>query len=78
MTSAKDIVLRRAIVVCPLDQQGCKEEMEAIEQAAKDAAHVNPDNPMTPGPTIVRAQDRDALRALGMTMVGQSRKPLIE
>lgn len=78
MTSAKDILIRQPIVVCPLDHAGCKEEMEAIEQAAKDASHVRPDNPMLPAPTIVRMNDFNALHALGMTMVGNTRKPLIE
>lgn len=78
MTAAKDIVLRQPIIVCPLDHAGCKEEMEAIEQAAKDAAHVDQENPMLPAPTIVRMNDYNALHTLGMTMVGQTRKPLIE
>lgn len=78
MTAAKDILLRQPIIVCPLDHAGCKEEMEAIEQAAKDAAHVDQDNPMLPAPTIVRVNDYNALHTLGMTMVGQQRKPLIE
>ncbi|KAI9821922.1 MAG: hypothetical protein M1827_002504 [Pycnora praestabilis] len=78
MTSAKDILLRQPIVVCPLDHTGCREEMDAIEQAAKDAAHINADNPMLPAPTIIRAHDHNALNALGMTMVGKQRKPLIE
>ncbi|KAL9118977.1 MAG: hypothetical protein Q9187_004471 [Circinaria calcarea] len=78
MTSAKDILLRQPIVVCPLDHAGCKQEMAAIEQAAKDAAHVNADNPMLPAPTIIRMYDYNALHALGMTMVGNTRKPLIE
>lgn len=78
MTSARDILLRQPIVVCPLDHAGCKEEMEAIEQAAKDAASVRPDNPMLPAPTITKHNDYNALHALGMTMVGSTRKPLIE
>lgn len=78
MTSAKDILLRQPIVVCPLDHTACKEEMEAIEQAAKDASHVRPENPMLPAPTIVRMNDINALHTLGMTMVGDTRKPLIE
>ena len=52
--------------------------MEAIEQAAKDAAHINADNPMLPARTIVRMNDYNALHTLGMTMVGNARKPLIE
>ncbi len=78
MTSAKDILLRQPIVVCPLDHAACKQEMEAIEQAAREAASINPDNPMLPAPTIVRTHDYNALHVLGMTMVGQVRKPLIE
>ena len=78
MSSAKDILLRQPIVVCPFDHAGCKEEMEAIEQAAKDAAHVSPDNPMLPARTIILANEPDGLRALGVAMVGGVRKPLIE
>lgn len=52
--------------------------MEAIEQAAKDAAMINPDNPMLPAPTIIRTNDWNALHVLGMTMVGNVRKPLIQ
>ncbi|KAL9127685.1 MAG: hypothetical protein Q9217_003483 [Psora testacea] len=78
MTSAKDILLRQPIVVCPLDHTACKDEMEAIEQAAKDAARVRPEDPMLPARTIVRVNDYNALHTLGMTMVGQTRKPLIE
>ncbi|KAF2869984.1 arrestin domain conatining protein [Massariosphaeria phaeospora] len=78
MSSAKDILLRQPIVVCPFDHAGCKEEMEAIEQAAKDAAHVSPENPMLPASTIVRANEINGLRALGIAIVGGVRKPLIE
>lgn len=77
MSSAKDILLRQPIVVCPFDHAGCKEEMEAIEQAAKDAAHVRPDNPMLPLNSIVRANDPNGLRALGIEVVGGVRKPFI-
>ncbi|KAF4630511.1 hypothetical protein G7Y89_g7626 [Cudoniella acicularis] len=78
MSAARDIVLRQPIVVCPLDQQDCKEEMDAIEQAAKDASHVDPHNPMLPACTIIREHDKDALKALGWTMVGGQRKMVIE
>lgn len=61
-----------------MDQQGCKEEMEAIEQAAKDAAKVDASNPMLPARTIILANDRDSLRALGLCMVGGQKKPFIE
>ena len=52
--------------------------MDAIEQAAKDAAHVNAENPMLPLATIIRAGDANALHCLGVTMVGRQKKPLIE
>jgi len=52
--------------------------MDAIEQAAKDAAHLNMENPMLPAPLIVRPSDANALHALGMTTVGSERKLLIE
>jgi hypothetical protein len=78
MTSAKDILLRQQIVVCPMNHAGCKEEMEAIEEAAVEAGHINPDNPMLPAPTIIRTNDYNALHVLGLTMVGNQRKLLIE
>ncbi|KAJ5102282.1 hypothetical protein NUU61_004504 [Penicillium alfredii] len=77
LTSARDITIRQPIVVCPLDHAGCKEEMEAIEQAARDAAHVNPDNPMLPLPSIVRPNDHNALSHLGVAVVGNQKKALI-
>ncbi|EAS28506.3 arrestin domain-containing protein [Coccidioides immitis RS] len=78
LTSAKDIVLRQPIVVCPQDHVGCKEEMEAIEQAAREARHINPDNPMLPLPTIVRAHDPYALNYINVAIVGNVKKPLID
>ncbi|PNS14736.1 Arrestin family protein 1 [Sphaceloma murrayae] len=78
LSSAKDILLRQPIVVCPFDHAGCKEEMDAIEQAAKDASYVSQDNPKLPAPTVIRSGDHEGLRALGMSMVGGVRKPLIE
>ncbi|KAL2222236.1 arrestin domain protein [Thermoascus aurantiacus ATCC 26904] len=78
LTNARDIVVRQPIVVCPLDHAGCKEEMEAIEQAAREAAHVNPDNPMLPLPTIIRSGDPNALKYLGVAIVGNQKKPLID
>ncbi|OJJ44942.1 hypothetical protein ASPZODRAFT_70239 [Penicilliopsis zonata CBS 506.65] len=77
LTSARDIQIRQPIVVCPFDHTDCKEEMEAIEQSARDAVHINPDNPMLPLPSIVRAGDRHALRHLGVAIVGHQKKPLI-
>lgn len=78
MSNAKDITLRQPIVVCPMDSQACKEEMEAIEQAAKDASHVDQNNPMLPACTIIKAGDKDAMRSLGWTMVGGQKKMIIE
>lgn len=78
LTSARDITIRQPIVVCPLDHAGCKEEMEAIEQAARDAAHVNPDNPMLPLPSIVRPNDHNALGHIGVAMVGNQKKLLVD
>ncbi|GAB7346834.1 hypothetical protein MBLNU459_g1923t1 [Dothideomycetes sp. NU459] len=78
LNSAKDILLRQPIVVCPWDHAGCKEEMEAIEQAAKDAYHISPDDPMLPAATIIKASDANGLRSLGMSVVGGVRRPLIE
>jgi hypothetical protein len=52
--------------------------MEAIEQAARDAAHVNPDNPMLPLPSIIRPGDPNALNNLGVALVGNQKKPLID
>ncbi|KAI6085647.1 arrestin domain-containing protein [Hypoxylon rubiginosum] len=78
LTAARDIILRQPIVICPLDHQACKEEMEAIEQAAKDASSVDANNPMLPARTIVLADAPNALAALGLCMVGGQKKPLIE
>lgn len=52
--------------------------MEAIEQAARDAVHVNPDNHMLPLPSIVRPGDYHALSQLGVAVVGNQKKPLID
>lgn len=78
MTSARDITLRQPIVICPMDHQACKEEMDAIEQAAKDASSVDPQNPMLPARNIVLANDYNALKTLGLCMVGGQKKPYIE
>lgn len=64
--------------MCPFDHAACKEEMEAIEQAAKDAAHVSADNPLLPPVKVIRANDPEGLRALGIGIVGGVRKPYIE
>ena len=78
MTSTRDITLRHPIVICPMDQQACKEEMDAIEQAAKDASHVDPNNPMLPARTIVYAHERESIKHLGLCEVGGVKKMLIE
>ena len=78
MNGAKDIVLKQPIVVCPLDHAACKAEMESIEQAARDASHLSPDNPLLPLATIVRSNDPQALSCLGIAIVGSVKKPLIE
>jgi hypothetical protein len=52
--------------------------MDAIELAAKEASHVDPNNPMLPAHTIILANDRDALRAIGLCTVGGQKKPFIE
>ncbi len=52
--------------------------MDAIEQAAKDASHVDPNNPMLPARTIILANDRDSIRAIGLCTVGGQKKPFIE
>ena len=78
MTGAKDIILRQPIVASPWDHHSCKAEMEAIEQAARDASHVNADNPMLPLATIVRASDPNAMSCIGVALVGAVKKPLIE
>ncbi|KAI3539841.1 arrestin, partial [Colletotrichum abscissum] len=76
--STRDLTVRQPLVICPMDQQACKEEMDAIEQAAKDASHVDPNNPMLPARAIVLANDRESLKTLGLCLVGGQKKPLIE
>ena len=78
MASARDVTIRQPIVICPLDQQACKEEMDAIEQAATEASHVDPNNPMLPARRIVYSGERDAIRHLGFCEVGGMKKMLIE
>ncbi|KAL7268392.1 hypothetical protein RUND412_008986 [Rhizina undulata] len=78
MSSCKDISLKQRIVVSPFDNETCQNEMEAIEQAARDAYHINVEDPMLPAPTIIRPTDHNALHCLGLTMVAGERKLLIE
>ncbi|KAH7039985.1 arrestin [Microdochium trichocladiopsis] len=78
LTSARNIELRQPIVICPMDHQACKEEMAAIEQAAKDASSVDQNNPMLPARSIITASDQNALATLGLCMVGGQKKPLIQ
>jgi len=61
-----------------MDQQACKEEMDAIEQAAKDASMVDPNNPDLPERSIIYAHQREAIRHLGLCEVGGVKKILIE
>ena len=68
----------RDIFMSGVEEPYMMEEMEAIEQAAKDAAKVDASNPMLPARTIILANDRDSLRALGLCMVGGQKKPFIE
>jgi hypothetical protein len=51
--------------------------MEAIEQAAKDASLVDPNNPVMPDRTIILASDEGAIEHLGLTVVGGAKKMLI-
>lgn len=78
LSSARDITLRQSIVICPLDQQACKEEMDAIEEAAAEAALVDANSPSLPPRNIVYAGQKDALRHLGVCEVGGVKKLLIE
>jgi hypothetical protein len=77
LSSAKDITLKQPIVVCPFDHASCREEMEAIEQSAKDAAHLSQDDPVPPC-NVVRHNDPIGLQMLGIQMVGDQRKIVIE
>lgn len=52
--------------------------MDAIEEAAAEAALVDASNPHLPPRTIVYAGQRDALRRLGVCEVGGVKKLLIE
>lgn len=78
MTSCKDITVKQRIVVTPFDHDTCKNEMDAIAQAAVDAYTINMRNPMLPAQTIVRPGDHNALHVLGFTYVGKERKLLIQ
>lgn len=77
LSSAKDVSTRQPIVVCPFSHSTCKDGMAAIEQSAKDAASINPDNPMLPASEIKLHNDSDGLRVLGISIVGGRRKPFI-
>jgi len=52
--------------------------MKAIEEAAKEAAKISRENPMAPAPYIVKANDPEGLKSLGMCVVGGERRLLIE
>ncbi|KAK2071951.1 hypothetical protein P8C59_006332 [Phyllachora maydis] len=66
LTAARDITLRQPIVICPMDSQACKDEMAAIEQAAMDAAHVDPQSHVLAHQTVIRAGSAGAIRHLGL------------
>jgi hypothetical protein len=76
--NAKDILLKQPIVVCPFDHATCREEMDAIEQSAKDAADLNQENPQLPMQMVIGAKDPAGLALLGIQMVGDQRKVVIE
>ena len=78
MASCRDISVRQPIVVTPFDHTTCKDEMDAIEQAAVDAYPINMNNPMLPAQIIIRPGDHNALHCLGFTMVGNERKVFIQ
>jgi hypothetical protein len=52
--------------------------MRAIEESAKEASRLNRDMPMAPAPYIVKSDNTDGLRMLGITLVGDTRRLLIE
>jgi hypothetical protein len=52
--------------------------MEAITEAAKEASCLDIDRPDMPAPLIGRPNDMEALRTLGVAMVGRLKRPLIE
>lgn len=61
-----------------MDSQACKDEMAAIEQAAMDAAHVDPQSHVLAHQTVIRAGSAGAIRHLGLCEVGGVKKMLIE
>jgi hypothetical protein len=65
-------------VVCPFDHATCREEMDAIEQSAKDAAGLSPENPNLPMQMVVKSNDPTGLPLLGIQIVGDQRKIVIE
>ncbi|KAL5611918.1 hypothetical protein BROUX41_000515 [Berkeleyomyces rouxiae] len=78
LSSARDIIIREPIIVCPFDSESCKQEMEAIEQAARDASHIDKHNPRLPSPHVIYANQPNSLSALGLCLVGDQKKPLID
>jgi len=61
-----------------MSSKACKEEMDAIEQSAKDASMIDPNNPMLPAPTIIRPGHKDSLKHMGIEIVGGQRRLLID
>lgn len=78
LENAKDIHLKMPIVVCPMSEKSCKEEMDAIEEAAREASLIDPNNPMLPAPIIVKPGHPNALRPMGFQVVGGDRRLLID
>jgi len=78
LSGARDIILRKPIVVCPFDHATCKEEMKAIEESAKEGQKLNRETPMVPAQYVVKAGDPGALQALGMRVVANERRLLID
>lgn len=78
LENAKDIHIKIPIVVCPLDEKSCKDEMEAIEEAAREANLIDSNNPMLPAPIIVKPGHPNALRPMGFQLVGGDRRLLID
>lgn len=52
--------------------------MDAIEQAAKDASMVDPNNPALEDRLIIFSSEKEAIRHLGLCEVGGVKKMLIE
>jgi hypothetical protein len=78
LSGAKDITLKKPIVICPYDRAYCTELLGAIEEAVKEGRRISASGPMAPAQFIVKAQDPNGLKLLGLCTVGGERKLLIE